>query len=72
MRIIHSHELASSSIPDLSPELMAILQRISQEQLREWVRSIAVPRHFLSESEQNRSLAKWLSLTFGDLGYSVE
>lgn len=51
---------------------MAILQRISQEQLREWVRSIALPRHFVSEPEQNRSLAKWLSLTFGDLGYSVE
>src|SRR5688572_13797966 len=70
MRTIHSHEVAP--LASTSPNLQQILERISESQLRELVRAIAKPRHFLSEKTNNLATADWIMTTLRSFGYSVE
>jgi Zn-dependent M28 family amino/carboxypeptidase len=72
MRISHSQDLDSTAIPPVDPTLRTILDRISEEQLREWVTYLSQPRHFTSEETQNRAIANWLSHIFSYLGFSVD
>src|SRR4051794_21206678 len=69
MKIIHSGTLRAS---EPAAGVGALLASIDQEQLREWVKRIAVPRHFTAETKQNRAMADWLSSVFESLGFRVE
>jgi hypothetical protein len=69
MRIIHSHEVEGF---DPIIKIKDLLTTISENQLREWVKQIAVPRHFQAEAKQNRATADWLVSTFKRLNYKVE
>ena len=69
MRIIHSHQVEPLAT---LPALEHLLATISEEQLRQWVRSLAVPRHFSAEAKQNRAAGDWLSDIFQGFGYTVE
>lgn len=69
MRIIHSQQV--EPIP-VSPAVQPFLERISEDQLRDWVRYLAQPRHFNAEAERNRAIGDWLAETLRNLGYGVE
>ena len=68
MTITHSTDLASDeNFPAIEP----LLSRISSRQLIDWVQKISVPRHFVTESEQNKATADWLAAQFKAFGYVV-
>jgi Zn-dependent M28 family amino/carboxypeptidase len=69
MRIIHSHEVESF---DSVSKINDLLTTISENQLREWVKQIAIPRHFQAEPKQNHAIADWLLSTFAEFGCQVE
>jgi Zn-dependent M28 family amino/carboxypeptidase len=69
MRIIHSSE---ASPIKRAPGLNALLERISEDQLRAWVEEIGKPRHFLAEPRQNKSTAEWLLTTLASFGFHAE
>lgn len=69
MNVVHSRN-ARPGMTD--PKLIALLETIGEEQLREWVERIAVPRHFAAEPEANRATAAWLDDTFDSLGYRTQ
>ena len=68
MQLRHSSEFDSRAPLE---RVAAVLNAISEPQLKEWVRKIAVPRHFLLESKQNRATAAWLREQFALQGYVV-
>lgn len=70
MRVIHSSEV--EPIIGNSAAVAAIIDRISEEKIREWVRLIAQPRHFTAEKKENASVADWLTHVLRYLGYTVE
>ena len=72
MRIVHSHEVDPLQENSLPAALAPILSKISEDQLREWVRNMAHPRHFVAEKNENRVIGDWLAHIFRYLGYTVE
>jgi hypothetical protein len=70
MRITHSHEVAP--LAPTSPDLPTILARISESELRDWIRTLAKPRHFLAEKNNNLATAEWLTTKLRSFGYTVE
>jgi Zn-dependent M28 family amino/carboxypeptidase len=48
------------------------LASMGEEELRQWVERLAVPRHFDLEREENKNTALWIAAQFQSLGYSVE
>ncbi|MGZ8939232.1 MAG: M20/M25/M40 family metallo-hydrolase, partial [Limisphaerales bacterium] len=72
MRIIHSHQVDPMPADSISSALEPILASISEDQLRDWVRIVAQPRHFSAEKKENVELANWLTHIFRYLGYTVE
>jgi hypothetical protein len=69
MKLIHSQD-AKPAIA--SSRIEALLNTITEAQLREWVERISVPRHFRVEPAQNRATASWLVSVFESLGYKTE
>jgi hypothetical protein len=69
MNIVHSRKVRAA---ERSPKIAALLETITEAQLREWVEHISVPRHFSAEPKQNRVTADWLWSVFGSLGFQVE
>src|SRR6266516_3612252 len=48
------------------------LALVGEEDLRQWVERLAVPRHFDLEREENKNTALWIAAQFQGLGYPVE
>jgi hypothetical protein len=69
MKLVHSSN-ARGERPD--EKISVLLPTIAEQQLREWVERISVPRHFIIEAEQNRATAKWLAQLFEGWGYRVQ
>ena len=69
MKIIHSNQVVPA---ETSERIAALLKTIAEDQLREWVERISVPRHFGAEPKQNRATADWLCTVFESLGLRVE
>jgi len=55
-----------------SNALGPILASISERELREWVRRLAVPRHFVFEPEENEGVGLWIAAQFQSWGYRVQ
>jgi hypothetical protein len=53
-------------------EITALLEFISEAELRRWVERIAVPRHYVCEPEENESVALWLAAQLQRWGYQVQ
>src|SRR5260370_16897261 len=69
MKLVHSRRFRPAKP---SSRIKALLDTITEAQLREWVERISVPRHFGAEPVQNRATANWLCDVFESLGYRVE
>lgn len=69
MKLVHSNKLEPV---ESSGRIAALLKTITENQLREWVERISVPRHFGAEPKQNRVTADWLCGVFESLGLRVE
>lgn len=69
MQVIHSNDVVPA--PGLA-KLQALLGSISEDQLREWIERISVPRHFVLEREANGRTGEWISSLLGHWGYEVE
>jgi len=69
MKLVHSNDAHAAKRDD---KIASLLGTIREEQLRQWVERISVPRHFVAEAEQNRVTAKWLEGLFHDWGYRTE
>lgn len=69
MKIVHSRKVRPA---ESAAKVAALLQTISEKQLREWVERISVPRHFGAEPDQNRATAAWIHGVFDSLGFRVE
>ena len=63
-----SPALATTPLPRVSQSLAPV----SEEDLRQWVERLAVPRHFDLEREENKNTALWIAAQFQGLGYAVE
>src|SRR5881397_1586088 len=63
-----SPALATTPLPRVSQSLAPV----SEEDLRQWVERLAVPRHFDLEREENKNTALWIAAEFQGLGYAVE
>jgi len=63
-----SRSLARKPLPQISKSLASI----SEEDLREWVERLAVPRHFEREQEENKNTALWIAAKLQSWGYQVE
>lgn len=48
------------------------VSQVAEEDLRAWVGRLAVPRHFESEREENKSAAIWIAAQFQKWDYRVE
>ena len=69
MKVVHSRNVRA--VGPL-PRLKAVLELVSDRELREWVERISVPRHFRAESDQNRATTRWLCDIFDSMGFLVE
>lgn len=69
MRIVRSENAKALAI---SPRLNALLDTLTEAQLRQWVERISVPRHFAAEPKQNREVADWLQSLLASYGFRVE
>ncbi|HZR17956.1 MAG TPA: M28 family peptidase [Verrucomicrobiae bacterium] len=69
MNLVHSRT-AKSGVA--SPEVRALLDTITEEQLRKWVERISIPRHFAAEPHANRATAAWLNEAFETQGFRTE
>jgi len=69
MQLVHSKNAPAAKREE---KIASLLGTIREEQLRQWVERISVPRHFVAEAEQNRVTAKWLDGLFRDWGYNTE
>ncbi len=69
MQLLHSHQFSG---PPLDESIANLTQITSESTLREWVRHLAQPRHFLAEPAQNRRTAEWLGETLSEFGYEVQ
>jgi len=63
-----SRSLARAPLPQISRNLASV----NEEELRQWVERLAVPRHFETEREENKSTALWIAAKFQSWGYRVE
>jgi hypothetical protein len=54
-----------------TPPAKAAPEIASAEELRAWVETIAIPRHFYYESNENRRVALWLVERFREWGYDA-
>jgi Zn-dependent M28 family amino/carboxypeptidase len=69
MKLIHSHTVQAAKA---SSEIVAALDSIAEDQLRDWVERISMPRHFEAEPDQNCATADWLADEFETMGYQTE
>jgi len=69
MKIVHSRKIRPA---EPAAKVEALLKTVSENQLREWVERISVPRHFGAEPEQNRATAAWIHGLFDSMGFRVE
>jgi Zn-dependent M28 family amino/carboxypeptidase len=69
MKVAYSRTVRA---PPVSARIERLLESVKESQLREWVETISVPRHFAAERAQNRFTAKWLSDVFESLEFQVE
>src|SRR4026208_186971 len=69
MKLVHSNEVHAGKRDE---KIEGLLGTIREDQLRQWVERISVPRHFVIEAEQNRATAKWLEGLFTGWGYHAE
>ena len=69
MNLVHSRKI-KSGVP--SPKVQALLDAILEQQLRDWVEHISVPRHFADESQANRAIAGWLVEILASLGFRTQ
>jgi len=63
-----SRSLAKKPLPQIRKSLVSV----SEEDLREWVERLAVPRHFELEQQENKNIALWIAAKFQSWGYQVE
>jgi Zn-dependent M28 family amino/carboxypeptidase len=69
MNLVHSRNKKSGVA---SPKISALLETITEEQLRKWVERISIPRHFAAEPKANRATAAWLKEVFQALGFRTQ
>jgi len=69
MKLVYSRNVRTS---ESSAKIAALLDSVTERQLREWVKHISVPRHFDVEPAQNRAAADWLSTLFEAMGLRVK
>lgn len=69
MKLIHSYTVQAE---EPFSEIAAVLDAITEDQLRRRVQRISVPRHFEIEPEENRATANWLAGEFKIMGYQIE
>ena len=69
MNLVHSRN-AKSGVE--SSKVRALLDTITEEELRKWVERISIPRHFAAEPEANRATAAWLGEVFEALGFRTQ
>ena len=69
MKIVHSRKVRPA---EAATKVAALIETVAENQLREWVERISVPRHFGAEPEQNRAAAKWIHDLFDSMGFRVE
>src|ERR1044072_8424061 len=62
-----SPKMARKPHPDIA-ELMA---SVSEVELRKWVEKLSVPRHFLTEPDENEAAALWIAAELKSWGYDV-
>ena len=54
------------------PQITRSLASVSEQELRQWVERLAVPRHFEREPEENKNAALWIGAKLQGWGYQVE
>ncbi|HTV43630.1 MAG TPA: M28 family peptidase [Candidatus Sulfotelmatobacter sp.] len=52
-------------------EYRELLHKIEEKDLREWVRSLSVPRNFTAQPQANHATAKWIATQLKSWGYDV-
>jgi len=69
LRVVQS---SKAKTYDANPEVVNTLDRISEDMLREMVKTIAIPRHYTAERDANRRVAEWIEEQLRSFGYQVE
>jgi hypothetical protein len=52
--------------------LLPLLESVSESELQQWVRRLAVPRHFVFEPEENEGVGLWIGAQLQSWGYRVQ
>src|SRR4051812_43046287 len=68
MRLLPCSDFAKQTPSD---DIRKMVDAVSENSLREWVRHTAVPRNFHAQPEANRAIARWLGDNFTAWGYQV-
>src|SRR5262249_21049430 len=63
---------ATAQVIPARAELQPVLNSVAADQLHEWVRRLAVPRHFLWEPDANEEVGLWIASQLQRWGYSVQ
>jgi len=59
---------SSANTPQISTQMAAFLELVSEAYLREVVRKIAIPRHWFREYAANRFVGDWIAREFASFG----
>ncbi len=68
MKLLRSFEVHAGEVVGQTRQLIA---QVSENELREWVETISIPRHFVSQPENNRKIRDWIRARFESWGYNV-
>jgi len=68
MKVAHSHQAAARS---RNPDVIRAFASVSSSYLRKVIDTIAVPRHAVAESANNKKTASWIKEELESFGYEV-
>jgi len=68
MRVLHSQDVSTIST---ETEIIEALSSVSKRFLRDQVQTISIPRNFLTEPDNNRFIAEWITEQLQSYGYKT-
>jgi len=66
------HHASKQPPGERRPSIVYVMDRVSSAELRAWVETISVPRHYVAQAENNQWVCRWLSDQLRSWGYAVD
>ena len=69
MLIRHASQMPVDTVDVRIPK---ILESVSEHDLRQWVKTVSIPRHFRFQAQNNKQIAQWITQQLQSYGYQTQ